>query len=69
MLPRLTEGFLYVFQQLGSNSINSETQGMSFMKDGKKAHRQKIFARTGFAWHLREDTASVVSIFSGPLSP
>ncbi|XP_057497213.1 65-kDa microtubule-associated protein 8-like isoform X2 [Actinidia eriantha] len=56
-------------QQLGSNSINSETQGMSFIKDGKKAHRQKIFARTGFASHLREDTASVVSTFSSPLSP
>ncbi|XP_057492882.1 65-kDa microtubule-associated protein 8-like [Actinidia eriantha] len=56
-------------QQLGSNSINSATQGMSFIKDGNKAHRQKIFARPGFASHLREDAASVVSTFSGPLSP
>ncbi|PSS28588.1 Microtubule-associated protein [Actinidia chinensis var. chinensis] len=56
-------------QQLGSNSINSATQGMSFIKDGNKAHRQKIFARPGFASHLREDTASVVSTFSGPVSP
>lgn len=56
-------------QQLGSNSINSVTQGISFIKEGKKAHRQKRFAQTGLASHLIEDTASVVSTYSGPFSP
>ncbi|KAG5521846.1 hypothetical protein RHGRI_034166 [Rhododendron griersonianum] len=56
-------------QQLGSNSINSVTQGISFIKEGKKAHRQKRFAQTGLASHLIEETASVVSTYSGPFSP
>lgn len=56
-------------QQLGSNSINSATQGISYIKEGKKAHRQKIFLQTGVASHFREDTASVVSTYSGPFSP
>ncbi|XAR64398.1 hypothetical protein NMG60_11024717 [Bertholletia excelsa] len=55
--------------QLGSNSINSEGQGISFMKEGKRAHGPKMFSQTGLASHLREDTASVVSTFSGPFSP
>ncbi|XP_057949573.1 65-kDa microtubule-associated protein 8 isoform X2 [Malania oleifera] len=56
-------------QQLGSNSINSATLGMSFMKEGKKTRGQKLLARPGLASHLRDETASVVSTFSGPLSP
>ncbi|KAM0987716.1 hypothetical protein ACFX2I_011741 [Malus domestica] len=56
-------------QQLGPHSINSATQGISFIKEGKKAHRQKLFARPGLVSHLRDETASVVSTFSGPQSP
>ncbi|KAK9276293.1 hypothetical protein L1049_005824 [Liquidambar formosana] len=56
-------------QQLGSNSFISVTQGISFTKEGKKPHGHKFFARHGIASHLREETASVVSTFSGPLSP
>ncbi|CAN6550944.1 65-kDa microtubule-associated protein 8-like isoform X2 [Malus sylvestris] len=56
-------------QQLGPHSINSATQGISFIKEGKKAHRQKLLARPGLVSHLRDETASVVSTFSGPQSP
>ncbi|KAM2018459.1 hypothetical protein FF1_021469 [Malus domestica] len=56
-------------QQLGPNSVNSAPQGISFMKEGKKAHRQKMSARPGLVSHLRDETASVVSTFSGPQSP
>ncbi|KAL6969273.1 hypothetical protein U1Q18_028997 [Sarracenia purpurea var. burkii] len=56
-------------QQLQSSSINSATQGISFMKEAKKTHTQMIIARTGLASHHREDAASVVSTFSSPLSP
>ncbi|KAK4597637.1 hypothetical protein RGQ29_015242 [Quercus rubra] len=55
-------------QHLGSNSINSATQGISFIKEGRKVHGEKMFARPSLA-HLRDETASVVSTFSGPLSP
>ena len=57
-------------QQLGTNSINSATQGISFTKEGKKMQGQKLFARQlGLASHLQDETASVVSTFSGPISP
>ncbi|KAF5726673.1 hypothetical protein HS088_TW22G00354 [Tripterygium wilfordii] len=56
-------------QQMESNSINSATQGISYVKEGRKIHNQKMFARSNFASHLRDETASVVSTFSGPLSP
>ncbi|CAL8993709.1 unnamed protein product [Prunus brigantina] len=56
-------------QQLGPNSINSGTQGISFIKEGKKARGQKMLARPGLVSHLRDETASVVSTFSGPQSP
>ncbi|KAF8369410.1 hypothetical protein HHK36_032580 [Tetracentron sinense] len=57
-------------QQLGSNSINSPTQGISFIKEGKKAQGKNMFAQRRHASHLREETASVVSTtYSGPLSP
>lgn len=55
--------------QLGNNSINSASQNISLMKDGRKIQGQKMFARPGFASHLRDETASVVSTFSGPVSP
>ncbi|KAK2969294.1 hypothetical protein RJ640_030835 [Escallonia rubra] len=56
-------------QQLGSNSISSPTQGLSFIKEGKKARGPRQFARSKIASHLTEDTASVISTFSSPLSP
>lgn len=56
-------------QQLGSNSISSATQGISFIKEGRKARGQRMFARPIRASHLIDETASVVSTFSGPLSP
>ncbi|WJZ81676.1 hypothetical protein VitviT2T_001504 [Vitis vinifera] len=56
-------------QQLGSNSINSPTQGLSFIKEGKKAQGQKMSVRLSLVSHPREETASVVPTFSGPLSP
>ncbi|KAL7093936.1 hypothetical protein ACP275_11G070400 [Erythranthe tilingii] len=43
---------------------------ISFIKGGKKAHGQMNYnTPKGFAYHLREDTVSVVSSFSGPFSP
>ncbi|KDP26794.1 hypothetical protein JCGZ_17952 [Jatropha curcas] len=56
-------------QQLGNNSINSATQGISFLKEGRKLQAQKMFPRPGLASHLLDETASVVSTFSGPVSP
>ncbi|EEF47478.1 PLE, putative [Ricinus communis] len=57
-------------QQLGTNSINSAIQGISFIKEGKKLQGQKMFAGPpGLASYLRDETASVVSTFSGPISP
>ncbi|XP_009372291.2 65-kDa microtubule-associated protein 8 [Pyrus x bretschneideri] len=56
-------------QQLGPNSVNSAPQGISFIKEGKKVHRQKMFARPGLVSHLRDETASVMSTVSGPQSP
>lgn len=54
-------------QKLGSNSIDLGTQGIS--NEGKRAQRQKMFARPGLVSPVRDETASVVSTFSGPLSP
>ncbi|KAI3467698.1 hypothetical protein Pfo_024361 [Paulownia fortunei] len=56
-------------QQMGSNSISSPTQGISLIKGGRKAHGQRTYTQKSFAYHLREDTVSVVSSFSGPFSP
>ncbi|KAJ7957570.1 65-kDa microtubule-associated protein 8 [Quillaja saponaria] len=56
-------------QQLGLNSINSATQGISFIKEERKAQGQKIFARPSLVSHIRDQTASVMSTFSGPSSP
>ncbi|KAK9104154.1 hypothetical protein Scep_020998 [Stephania cephalantha] len=56
--------------QLGSNSINSPTQGISFIKENKIQQRQNMYDRKGIASVAMEDTVSVVSAtFSGPLSP
>ncbi|KAF8390641.1 hypothetical protein HHK36_025168 [Tetracentron sinense] len=57
-------------QQLESNSINSATEGISFIKEGRKAQEQKMFTQRGHASRPREETASVVSpTYSGSLSP
>lgn len=56
-------------QQLGTNSINSANQGISYMKEGRKMQGQRMFPRPDLTSHLRDEAASVVSSFSGPLSP
>ncbi|KAJ0096128.1 hypothetical protein Patl1_16932 [Pistacia atlantica] len=56
-------------QQLGSNNINSETQSISFTKEGRKVRGQKILGRPSFTYQFRDETASVMSTFSGPISP
>ncbi|XP_075480204.1 65-kDa microtubule-associated protein 8 [Primulina tabacum] len=56
-------------QQMGPNIMNSPGQGISFRKGGKKTYKPRISPRKGFASHLREDTVSVVSSYSGPFSP
>lgn len=56
-------------QQLGSNSMNSATQGISFTREAKKPNRQKINVPPGYGYHPKEDAASIVSTFSGPSSP
>ncbi|KAG6783137.1 hypothetical protein POTOM_012575 [Populus tomentosa] len=56
-------------QQLGTNSINSANQGISYIKEGRKMQGQRIFPRPDLTSHLRDEAASVVSTFSGPLSP
>ncbi|OMO88160.1 Microtubule-associated protein, MAP65/Ase1/PRC1 [Corchorus olitorius] len=56
-------------QHLGSNSINSATQGISYIKEGKRVQGKSTTPRPNFASQLRDETASVVSTFSGPLSP
>ncbi|KAJ8759074.1 hypothetical protein K2173_003312 [Erythroxylum novogranatense] len=55
--------------QLGTNSVNSASQGISFIKEGKKMQGQKKLPRPGFATQLQDEAASVVSTCSGPLSP
>ncbi|KAF3431056.1 hypothetical protein FNV43_RR25786 [Rhamnella rubrinervis] len=56
-------------QQLRSNSINSTTQAISIIKEGRKAQGNKMYLRPGLTSQLKDETASVVSTFSGPLSP
>ncbi|GKV16100.1 hypothetical protein SLEP1_g26793 [Rubroshorea leprosula] len=55
--------------QLGSDSINSATQGISFIKEVKKVQGKKVFVRPSLASHLKDESASVISTFSGPFSP
>ncbi|XAR48172.1 hypothetical protein NMG60_11030906 [Bertholletia excelsa] len=56
-------------QQLGSDRINSANQGISFIDETGKTQGQNILAQTGHSCRVKEDTASVVSTFSGPSSP
>ncbi|XP_011086778.1 65-kDa microtubule-associated protein 8 isoform X1 [Sesamum indicum] len=56
-------------QQMGSTSISSPTESISFAKGGRKPYGQRKYTQKGFSYHLREDTVSVVSSFSGPFSP
>ncbi|XP_022132170.1 65-kDa microtubule-associated protein 8 isoform X2 [Momordica charantia] len=56
-------------QQLGSNSMNSATQGISFIKEGKVSPGQNMTLRHTLVSQVRDETASVVSTFSGPISP
>ncbi|XP_021744953.1 65-kDa microtubule-associated protein 8-like [Chenopodium quinoa] len=56
-------------QQAGSNSFNPRSLGTSFMQEGIKPPRQQMYAQSEYVSHLRDETASVVSTFSGPLSP
>ncbi|XP_061980227.1 65-kDa microtubule-associated protein 8-like isoform X1 [Populus nigra] len=56
-------------QQLGTNSVNSANQGISYIKEGRKMQGQRMFPRPDLTSHLRDEAASVVSSFSGPLSP
>lgn len=55
-------------QQLESNSICSATQGISLIKERKKAEGRNTRSRHGLS-HPMEETVSVVSTFPGPLSP
>lgn len=56
-------------QQLGSTPINTPQQSISFLKKSKKEDHRKILSRSRFAFHPGDDSASVVSSFSGPFSP
>lgn len=56
-------------QQSGNTSINSTSQGISHVKEARKTQGQRRLPRPGFSSQFREETASVVSTFSGPLSP
>ncbi|CAI9093212.1 OLC1v1028655C1 [Oldenlandia corymbosa var. corymbosa] len=57
----------------GPNTLTISTvhaNNIPFNRGVKKPLRgQRTFSRNGFASHLRDDTASVVSSFSGPRSP
>ncbi|KAK2443365.1 65-kDa microtubule-associated protein [Trifolium repens] len=55
--------------QMGSNSIYSGNQGISFFKDGRKIERKNIFCEPAFTSHVRDEASSTVSIHSGPFSP
>ncbi|KAJ6326260.1 hypothetical protein OIU78_013375 [Salix suchowensis] len=57
-------------QQLGTSSINSANQGISYIKEGRKMHGQRMFPRPDLITsHLRDEAVSVVLSFSGTLSP
>jgi len=56
-------------QQLGSNNINSGNQGISFIKDGRKIQRKKIFDEPTFTFHMQDEASSIMSTHSGPFSP
>ncbi|CAO2828993.1 unnamed protein product [Amaranthus hypochondriacus] len=56
-------------QHGGSNSFNLRSLGTSFVQEGTKPLTQQMYARSEYGSHLRDETASVVSTYSGPLSP
>ncbi|GAA0161053.1 non-motor microtubule binding protein [Lithospermum erythrorhizon] len=56
-------------QQLGSPWNSSPTHEKPLIKAGKKGHAQKFYMRNGFPRHIKDDAVSVVSSFSGPMSP
>ncbi|KAK3443328.1 hypothetical protein EUGRSUZ_B03489 [Eucalyptus grandis] len=56
-------------QQLEPNSISSSIQGISFIKERKKRPGQKRLSGPHLSSHFRDETASVVSTCSGPISP
>ncbi|KAL1550445.1 65-kDa microtubule-associated protein 8-like [Salvia divinorum] len=56
-------------QPIGPNSINSPSQDIYSIKGGKKTNRQRAYSQKRFSYHIREDTVSVASSFSGPFSP
>lgn len=65
----LNKRFPMGIQQLGSNSINSGNQGISFIKDVRKTQRKKIFGEPAFVFHTRDEASSAASTHSGPFSP
>lgn len=54
---------------LGTSFIISPSHGISDIKEGKRVRVPRNSAQTSLASHLREETVSVVSSFSGPISP
>ncbi|KAF8040893.1 hypothetical protein BT93_B2957 [Corymbia citriodora subsp. variegata] len=56
-------------QQSEPNGLSSSTQGISFMKERKKRPGPKMFSGPHLSSHFRDETASVVSTCSGPISP
>lgn len=54
---------------LGTSFIISASHGISDIKEGKRVRVPRNSAQTSLASHLREETVSVVSSFSGPISP
>ncbi|XLR04891.1 hypothetical protein HN51_059767 [Arachis hypogaea] len=55
--------------QFGSNSINSGNQAISFINDGRKMQRRKMFGESGIPPHSRDEASPVISTHSRPFSP
>ncbi|KAL1336424.1 hypothetical protein AAHE18_10G061900 [Arachis hypogaea] len=55
--------------QFRSNSINSGNQAISFINDGRKMQRRRMFGEPGIPPHSRDEASSVISTHSGPFSP
>ncbi|MED6110453.1 hypothetical protein PIB30_043056 [Stylosanthes scabra] len=55
--------------QFGSNSITSGNQAISFINDGRKMQRRKMFGEPGIPPYSRDEASSAVSTHSGPFSP
>ncbi|KAL2903665.1 65-kDa microtubule-associated protein 8 [Bienertia sinuspersici] len=56
-------------QQAGSNNFNPRSLSTSFMQEAKRPLRKQSYAQSEYGSHPKDETASVVSTFSGPLSP